>query len=103
MSGGGGGGGSFRLIGFDSRNPLLSSRGMILSPPSLRKKIFFSLSMTSYFLLGLVFSFPGLTLRGVRDSEAGKFSNNTFCGFSASRCLFVANFPYGVEFPYEVE
>ena len=50
-------GGSFLLIGFGSRNPLILSRDRILSPPSLRKEIFLSLSMTSYSLLGIVFPF----------------------------------------------
>ena len=49
--------GSFRLIGFGSQNPLLPSRGRILSPPSLREEIFFSLSMTSSSLLGIAFPF----------------------------------------------
>ena len=48
---------SFQLIGSDSRNPLIPSRGMILSPPSLREEIFFSLLMTSSSVLGIVFPF----------------------------------------------
>ena len=50
-------GGSFRLIGFGSRNPLISSWDRILSPPSLREKIFFSLSTTSSSLLEIIFPF----------------------------------------------
>ena len=50
-------GGPFRLIGFDSRNLLLPSRDRILSPPSLREEILFSLSMTSSSLLGITFPF----------------------------------------------
>ena len=50
-------GGSFQFIGFGSPNPLLPSRSRILSPPSLREEIFFSLSTTSSFLSGIIFPF----------------------------------------------
>ena len=50
-------GGSFRLIGLGSQNPLFPSRGRILSPPTLREEIFFYLSTTSSFLLGIIFPF----------------------------------------------
>ena len=49
--------GYFRLIGLGSRNPLLPFWGRILSPPSLRDEIFFSLSTTSSSLSGIIFSF----------------------------------------------
>ena len=47
--------------------------------------------------MGLFFPFVRLSLRGVRDSKAGKSAS----GFSSSRCLFESYFPYGIEFPYE--
>ena len=50
-------GGSFQLIGFGSRNLLLPSWGRILSPPSLKEEIFFSLSTTSSFLSRIIFPF----------------------------------------------
>ena len=50
-------GGSFLLIGFSLQNPLLPSRGRILSPSSLREEIFFSLSTTSSSLLRIAFPF----------------------------------------------
>ena len=49
----------------------------ILSPPSLKEETFLSLSTTSSSLSRiLLFPFPGLSLRGVRDSEARKFVDN---------------------------
>ena len=64
------------FIGFSSRNPLLHSRGRILSPPSLREEIFFSLLTTSSSCRGIVFPFPRLSFLGVRDLEASKFADN---------------------------
>ena len=89
--------GSFRLIGFDSQNPLLPSWGRILSPPSLREQIFFSLSTTSSSLSGIIFLFPGLSLRGVRDLEAGKFVDNiVFADFPPLSAYLQTYFPYRI-------
>ena len=49
--------GSFRLMRFGLRNPLIPSRGRILSPSSLREEIFFSLATTSSSLSGIIFPF----------------------------------------------
>ena len=48
---------SFLLIRFGSQNATHPSRDRILSPPSLREEIFFSLLTTSSSLLGIAFPF----------------------------------------------
>ena len=60
-------GGSFQLIGFSSLNPLLPSRGRILSPSSLREEIFFFLSTTSSSLLGIAFHFFSCELERINE------------------------------------
>ena len=69
------------------------------SPSYLTKESLIFRDKSIFSLSGIILPLS-ITLRGVRDLEVGKFADN---GFSASRRVFVANFPYGVEFSYGVE